>query len=281
MEIIFEYFGVNTIDKLWETYPKNNALLENKILLDYKKNLVDEYQSKIKNSVIPEIEIRQSTIVELERSFAAENENKKLLPSSFIYMIGKEVAETGLIYKNNDYFNLYGIFERVFDLRDFRNYRQENQELFNNKIAYFGREDAPKTYNEWHKFFETTMVPLYMSNFFKSFVRGYCETYFYNYIKQYTVENSETIIDRSVTKLKWNGTPSQFGFILLELIDKGYIEKPAKGYRKTAEILLSHFDIDTTVGTLEKEINPNGNSMALESYTQIKIPNIGKLKTKK
>ncbi len=86
-------------------------------------------------------------------------------------------------------------------------------------------------------------------------------------------EKEQTIgKDTLSKKLKWIMKPSQFGFLMLELIDKGYIEKPAKGFRKTAEIFLEHFEIETTVGTLEKELNPTTNSMEVDNYRKIVIP---------
>lgn len=67
-------------------------------------------------------------------------------------------------------------------------------------------------------------------------------------------------------KIKWKGKPSEFGYLITELIGKGWIELPTKStksYNKSANFLLNLFDIDTTQGNLSKEINPNENGNSL------------------
>lgn len=90
---------------------------------------------------------------------------------------------------------------------------------------------------------------------------------------------------RTKTKLVWKGTPAQFGFVMAELIGKGYLEQPAGSHNQTAEILLQIFDVAspstgkaTTKGTLAKEINPNSNSLSVENSRKFTIPAIDKLK---
>lgn len=78
-------------------------------------------------------------------------------------------------------------------------------------------------------------------------------------------------------KLKWLGTVSQFGFIINELIGKGYIEKPTSSFPKDAKVYLSHFDINTTEGSLIKEINENSNSIAGSNAGKLSLPPINKL----
>ena len=85
-------------------------------------------------------------------------------------------------------------------------------------------------------------------------------------------ENQQTSV-----KLKWLGTVSQFGFIINELIGKGYIEKPTSSFPKDAKVYLSHFDINTTVGSLIKEINENSNSIAGSNAGKLSLPPINKL----
>lgn len=80
-------------------------------------------------------------------------------------------------------------------------------------------------------------------------------------------------------KLKWLGTPAQFGFIIQELIGKGYLERPTASYKKDAEIYRSMFEIIGEKSTLEKEISTGDsqNSLSPKNRAQIKIPNIDKL----
>lgn len=78
-------------------------------------------------------------------------------------------------------------------------------------------------------------------------------------------------------KLKWTGTPAQFGFIINELIGKGYIEKPTGSYNKDAEFYFSIMDIDTTPGNLSNEVNINKNSFSANNAGKFKIPSKDKL----
>jgi hypothetical protein len=80
------------------------------------------------------------------------------------------------------------------------------------------------------------------------------------------------------SKLVWRGTPAQFGFIIIELIGNGYLEKPTGSYKKDAAIYLNIFEIDTTKGTLEKEINCNSNSLSTENARHLNLPHKDKLK---
>lgn len=84
-------------------------------------------------------------------------------------------------------------------------------------------------------------------------------------------------------KLVWKGTPAQFGHFIIELIGKGYLEKPTGSYQKDAKFYLDIFDIkvnekQTTVGSIEKEISHKTNSLSSNNVTMIKIPQIDKLK---
>ncbi len=73
-------------------------------------------------------------------------------------------------------------------------------------------------------------------------------------------------------KLKWSGTPAQFGFIINELIGKGYLEKPTGSYNKDAEFYLSIFNIETTPGNLSNEVNLNKNSFSANNAGKFTIP---------
>ena len=73
-------------------------------------------------------------------------------------------------------------------------------------------------------------------------------------------------------KIKWTGTPSQFGFIIDLLITGGYLKKPSTSFAKDAEYYSTIFDIDTTPGTLAKEVSENTNSLNTENRKKFKIP---------
>jgi hypothetical protein len=83
--------------------------------------------------------------------------------------------------------------------------------------------------------------------------------------------------NRSVSKLKWTGTPAQFGFIIDLLIQKGYLEKPAKSYAKDADIYLEHFDIECAKSSLIKELSESTNSIVPKNRKSFHIPRIDQL----
>ena len=80
-------------------------------------------------------------------------------------------------------------------------------------------------------------------------------------------------------KIKWNGTPSQFGYLFLELVKNGFIEPPLyngdPNYTGFARLCFQYFEINTTPGNLEKEMNPNKNT--LSDTKRLKFPNLSDL----
>jgi hypothetical protein len=86
-------------------------------------------------------------------------------------------------------------------------------------------------------------------------------------------------IHTPTTKLKWLGTPAQFGFIIQELIGKGYLERPTSSFAKDAKIFLSIFDIETTEQTLAKELSDKTNSISPDNARLLSISYKSKLST--
>jgi hypothetical protein len=97
------------------------------------------------------------------------------------------------------------------------------------------------------------------------------------------INNEETIEREQVKekKLKWCGKPSHLAFIINELVEKGFIDSPkSKGdtsYKKLADEVLSAFDVDTTEQNMQKELNPNKNTVGDFNRMKITIPNISDL----
>ena len=91
-------------------------------------------------------------------------------------------------------------------------------------------------------------------------------------------DTSNTSEISDLQKLEWLGTPAQFGFIIQELIGKGYIARPTSSFARDAIILLSHFNIETTPGTLAKEINSVSSSLSTDNARLLSIPHINKLR---
>ncbi len=90
-------------------------------------------------------------------------------------------------------------------------------------------------------------------------------------------------------KIEWKGSPSLFGWLFTELIDKGYIEFEKHGtersYQGTAKLFFNHFNVYnkkgelTTIQNLEKEFNPDPAKQTLSPYKREKftIPNLSDL----
>lgn len=91
------------------------------------------------------------------------------------------------------------------------------------------------------------------------------------YSKIFSDESNKTTSE-PIRKLKWEGTPSQFGFIIDMLIQGGYLKRPTSSYKKDAEYYSKIFDIDTTKGTLEKELSEKTNSIITKNRKKIIIP---------
>lgn len=82
-------------------------------------------------------------------------------------------------------------------------------------------------------------------------------------------------------KIKWNGSPSQFGFLINSLVTKGFIEPPLyngeTNFSGLARLCYDHFDIETTIGNLTKEVNPEKNTLSDTKRSKFDIPNLSDL----
>ena len=90
---------------------------------------------------------------------------------------------------------------------------------------------------------------------------------------------------QSDKKITWKGTPSQFGYIFLELVNHGFIEPPLYAsewsYSGLAKLCYQYFHIEsepgkpTTLENLKKEMNPKNNT--LSDTKRAKFPNLAEL----
>jgi hypothetical protein len=92
----------------------------------------------------------------------------------------------------------------------------------------------------------------------------------------------EILSEPIVGRIKWIGTPSQFGYVFLELIDKGYIKPPKHkngkmNCRKFAKICFNVFDIIGEEATLVKELTPKSKSLDPSNQAEFNIPLESKL----
>lgn len=83
-------------------------------------------------------------------------------------------------------------------------------------------------------------------------------------------------------KLKWLGTPAQFGYIINELVEKGFIECPtthaSPSISKLAKVCLEIFELGSTPQNIEKELNPEKNTLSVHKRKYFNIPNVSELK---
>ncbi len=97
----------------------------------------------------------------------------------------------------------------------------------------------------------------------------------------------DTNLSKSGTKLNWLGTPSQFGHVLLELANKGFIELPstnAQGsYSRYAKVCWDMFEFKnkTTLENLQKEMNPDKNTLSPGVRSKFTIPELTDISKKK
>jgi hypothetical protein len=91
-------------------------------------------------------------------------------------------------------------------------------------------------------------------------------------------ENQDEILKTRQPKVKWKGAPSHFSYIIGELIDKGYMDKPAGTFNRQATFWLSIFEIATTHGTLAKELSTC--SLTVDNIRLFNIPDITLLSSK-
>jgi hypothetical protein len=161
-----------------------------------------------------------------------------------------QLSEEGKIYL---YMNLIKLYKDILDERN-RPVEKEN-----------GKEiPAAKALNERRK--ERYFMPT--------------ETY-EEIIKWLELEHTKLkpdLASNKIEKLRWLGTPSQFGFIFNELAERGFIEIPKthgkESISKFANICYALFEIEATPGNLAKELNPNKCTLSNTNRKFFKFPNI-------
>lgn len=100
-----------------------------------------------------------------------------------------------------------------------------------------------------------------------------------DYWKMHEDDSEDKVsIENSITKLKTNASPSVFGFLITELVNKGFLEAPLRGgeinYTGLAKLCYSIFDTGSTLENIIKEINPKKASLSDVKRAKFSIPNI-------
>lgn len=87
---------------------------------------------------------------------------------------------------------------------------------------------------------------------------------------------------RNIEKIRWKGSPALFGYIFLELIEKGYIEPPLYAgdwnYQGLAKLCFQCFNVNnTTIENLIKEMNPKKHYLSETKKAKFTIPQLSDL----
>ena len=88
-------------------------------------------------------------------------------------------------------------------------------------------------------------------------------------------------------KLTWLGSPSQFGYIFSQLANLGFIKFPLTNGEiscsKFAKVCWGLFDLEvgTTLENLQKEMNPNKNTLSDTMRSKFSIPSLSEFSSKK
>ncbi len=101
------------------------------------------------------------------------------------------------------------------------------------------------------------------------------------WIKQKKQENAVGGMPTVFQKIKWNGSPSVFGYLFLEFVKHGFIEPPLRNgesnYAGFAKLCYHNFDIKTTLENLIKEMNPGKNQLSNTKQAKFTIPDLSDL----
>lgn len=82
----------------------------------------------------------------------------------------------------------------------------------------------------------------------------------------------------SQNQVTWRGSPSQLGYLFLELVKAGFIEPPLYGgeynYTGLAKFCFNNFKVNTTQENLIKEMNPLKNTLSDTKRSKFTIPDL-------
>lgn len=88
-------------------------------------------------------------------------------------------------------------------------------------------------------------------------------------------------IPNSQNKVTWLGSPSQLGYLFLELVKAGFIEPPLHAgeynYTGLAKFCFNNFKVNTTQENLIKEMNPLKNTLSDTKRSKFTIPYLSDL----
>ncbi len=113
-------------------------------------------------------------------------------------------------------------------------------------------------------------------------INGICKKRRYQEINIKEQMYSPITLRKDINKIKWLGSPSIFGFLMTELVKRGYIEPPLRNgesnYAGFAKLCYQYFDIDTTQENLIKEMNPGKCTLSDTKREKFTIPELSDLR---
>ncbi len=84
-----------------------------------------------------------------------------------------------------------------------------------------------------------------------------------------------------ITKMKWNGSAASFGYLFSELVEKGWITPPQRSGKTNwagfGKLCYLHFDLNSTIDNIIKEINPPKGQYVNNKRDQFTIPDLSSL----
>ncbi len=100
--------------------------------------------------------------------------------------------------------------------------------------------------------------------------------FLFDFISWFENSVKESSSPIKINKIKTNCNPSLFAWLFTELAKKGFIETPLRSgetnYTGLAKEIFNHFEINTTLENLIKEMNPNKNSLSDTKRAKFNIP---------
>ena len=145
-----------------------------------------------------------------------------------------------------------------------------------------------KDYNEYGQFYATENEKEDLENGLNDCIE-YCEEEIIKLSQQMETKpkQEEVPAENKTNKIKWNSSPLHFGFIINELINKGYfindtlpVSNAEINYSEIAMMFNSIIDFDTTDAYLKKSFNPNEEKLSETVKNKFTIPDCKDIKPK-
>ncbi len=155
-----------------------------------------------------------------------------------------------------------------------------------NKCNDFLKHQLKKSFagdlNEFKEFMDNICLE------YKEFLADKYEPFYKDFLTKLepSTKDKETAMPvKQTVKLKWLGTPSQFAYVFLELSKNGFIEIPSTSgeasYSRYAKVSWELFEFNkTTQENLQKEMNPNKNTLSDTVKAKFTFPSLDEISKK-